>query len=58
MDFGPQFLRLIFRLMTAFGLFTWLSRKLFGARITAVAGVTLQATYRFRLFPRCWCSSC
>ncbi len=51
MDFGPQFLRLIFRLMTAFGLFTWLSRKLFGARITAVAAVTLQATYRFRLFP-------
>ncbi len=51
MNFAAQIWWFVFRLMTAFGLFTWLSRKIFGARITAVASVTLQATYRFRLFP-------
>lgn len=34
-----------------YGLIPWLSTKLFGSRITAVASVTLQATYRFRLYP-------
>lgn len=51
MDFTAHISRFVFLLLSGFGLFTWLSRKLFGARITAVAAVTLQATYRFRLFP-------
>ncbi len=50
MEFAAQIWRLVLKVMLAFGLFTWLSTKLFGARITAVANVTLRATYRFRLF--------
>jgi len=51
MDFVANIWRWGFKLLTAFGFFAWAARKVFGARIAAVAGITLQATYRFRLFP-------
>ncbi|HEY1173986.1 MAG TPA: ABC transporter permease subunit [Verrucomicrobiae bacterium] len=43
--------RFLYWQSTGYGLIPWVSRKIFGPQITAVAGVTLRATYRFRLFP-------
>jgi ABC-type transport system involved in multi-copper enzyme maturation permease subunit len=51
MNFFPRIWILMFKLLSGFGLIPWLSRKVFGPRITAMAMVTMQATVRFRLFP-------
>jgi len=51
MNFFPRIWILMFKLLSGFGLIPWLSRKIFGPRITAMAAVTMQATVRFRLFP-------
>jgi len=51
MEFLDKIRRFLRWQASFYGLIPWLSRKIFGARITAVAAVTLQATYRFRLFP-------
>lgn len=51
MPFSARILLLLFRLLSGFGLFPWVSRKVFGPRVTAMAAVTMQATVRFRLFP-------
>lgn len=38
------------KILTAFGLFPWLARTLFGPRIAAVMALTWKAAFRFRLF--------
>lgn len=43
-------LRWLFRIATAFGLFGFISRKIFGARIASVIWLTWKASLRFRLF--------
>ena len=51
MEFLGKIKKFIWWQYSLYGLVPWLSRKVFGPRITAMAGVTLQATVRFRLFP-------
>lgn len=51
MNFTARIWHLLYRLLTAFGFFPWISRKVFGIRITTIAGVTIKAAFRFRLFP-------
>jgi hypothetical protein len=41
----------IFKLLHRLNIFHWLSRAIFGARITSVAGLTIKAAVRFKLFP-------
>lgn len=41
--------RMLLQLSSGFGLFGWLGRLLFGDRITAVAGLTIKAAFRYRL---------
>jgi hypothetical protein len=43
-------IRWVVRACFAFGLFSWLARRLFGARIAAIAALTWKAAFRFRLF--------
>ncbi len=47
---APAFLRLLFRLGVALGVFSTLARWLFGQRIAAVMALTWKAAFRFRLF--------
>jgi hypothetical protein len=39
------------RLLHRLNVFGWISRAIFGPRITSVAGLTIKASIRFRLFP-------
>src|SRR5215204_6049633 len=43
-------IRWIVRACFAFGLFSWLARRLLGARIATIAALTWKAAFRFRLF--------
>src|SRR5436190_6565237 len=40
----------IVRALFAFGLFSWVACRFFGARIAAIVGLTWKAAFRFRLF--------
>lgn len=45
-----RIIRLVVRILTAFGFFAAMARLLFGQRIAAVMGLTWKAAFRFRLF--------
>jgi ABC-type transport system involved in multi-copper enzyme maturation permease subunit len=47
---GPGIVRVLIRIATAFGLFAFIARRLFGPRIASIIGLTWKAAFRFRLF--------